>query len=79
MKNSVDRAKRSVNRRVASFFTGEEGSIFWVLTAVWRFIAELIQALNEALAEQRIVRQRKRREKLKETERLRRQNEEYRE
>lgn len=74
-----DRAKRSVNRKVASFFTGEQGSIFWVITAVWRFVAELIQALNEAIAERRIVRRRNRAAKLKETERLRRQNQESRE
>lgn len=74
-----DRAKRSVNRKVASFFTGEQGSIFWVITAVWRFIAELIQALNEAIAERRIVRHRNRAAKLKETEHLRRQNQESRE
>lgn len=74
-----DRAKRSVNRKVASFFTGEQGSIFWVITAVWRFIVELIQALNEAIAERRIVRRRNRAAKLKETERLRRQNQESRE
>lgn len=75
----VDRAKRSVNRKIASFFTGEQGSIFWVITTVWRFIVELIQALNEAIAERRIVRRRDREEKLKETERLRRQNREFRE
>ena len=75
----IDRAKRSVNRKVASFFAGEQGSIFWVITAVWRFIAELIQALNEAIAERRIVRRRNRAAKLKETERLRRQNQESRE
>lgn len=74
-----DRAKRSVNRKIASFFTGEQGSIFWVITTVWRFIAELIQALNEAIAERRIVRRRNREEKMKETERLRRQNREFRE
>lgn len=74
-----DRAKRSVNRKIASFFTGEQGSIFWVITTVWRFIAELIQALNEAITERRIVRRRNREEKMKETERLRRQNREFRE
>lgn len=76
--NRLDQAKRSIGRRIGDFFTGQKGSIFWLITVVWKFLVELVQAINEAIVERNVVRRRDRKRKLEETERLRRENEERR-